>query len=134
MGYTPPRKSYTLQFEQEEMAGLEVITNPVSTGTFLTITEMADAKSADVGEMKTLMSSFAKVLRSWNLEFEGGEPVPTTLEGLMTQEFSFVMDIVLAWMDAVAGTPAPLEKKSSAGGQSQELLLPMGPSSASLAS
>jgi hypothetical protein len=133
MGFKPARKVYTLQFEQYD--GLEVKATSVSTGAFLEIAALADQAKVDIKFMKKLFQSFAEQsLRSWNLENDDDTPIPATLEGLLSQDFEFVFEIIDAWMDTMVGVTEDLKAQSSSGKPSPELSLPMEPLSDSQAS
>jgi hypothetical protein len=144
--YVRQRKVYVLKFEQAEFDGLEVRARSVPLGTFLELIELAtlfDSSTTDVSAenaqaIKGLFSGFASALVGWNLEVEDPEhperhpdPVPATYEGLMAQDTDFVLHIVRAWMDAIAGVSGPLEGPSSGGEKSLEASLPMAPPSPS---
>ena len=91
-----------------------------------------------------MFTGFAEALVSWNLE----EPVldaageeadetrsePATLEGLYSQDMAFALQVIRAWMDAVASVPTPLGQRSADGSPSLEASLPMEVSSPSRAS
>lgn len=140
MGYRRERRIIRLVFEDEELAGLEVRARSVSLGRMLDLLDLADrAKEQDRQAIEHIFRMFADALESWNLEDENDTPVPLTYEGLLGQDTDFVMDLVLAWKDGVAGIRVPLDQPSSDGSASQttagaELLIPMEPLSASLAS
>lgn len=95
------------------------------------LTEWENKDSYTREDMEEVFGEFAKVLVSWNLEDEDGEPVPTTYEGLMSYDFQFVLAVVLGWMQAVAGVPTPLDRPSRDGGPSLVESLPMEPLSQS---
>lgn len=111
MGYVPKRKVYNIKFDDHE--GLEVRATSTSTDAFIRISALAEDDHSN-GDLIMLMTEFATVLKSWNLEEEGPDdtrvPVPATLEGLMSLELDFVQEIINGWMEAVAGVPAPLEQ------------------------
>lgn len=147
VGYTPKRRTFVLEFDDPEFDGLEVRARAVPVGQFLDIVGLADAVDAGgFGELTqeqtvqaftataNLLSSFADVLVDWNVENEDGSPVPATLEGLRQQEFTFVMQIIRAWMAVAAGASDPLGPASNDGAQSVEVFLPMETLSASQAS
>lgn len=142
MGYKRPKKVYKIVFEQKGMAGLEVRARSVSLGQILDLVNLAELADPnrranmldDMGKLKHLFEGLASALVDWNLEDEDGTPVPATLEGLYSQDMEFGLDVALAWMDAVMGVSAPLERPSSSGGPSLEASLPMDVSSASPAS
>jgi hypothetical protein len=109
----------------------------VPLGKFLDLTKLAELQGGTAGpeemdQLRELFSGFADALLSWNLEDETtGEPVPATLDGLLAQEFDFVLQIVMAWLDAISGVAAPLAKPSPAGATTLEASLPMAPLSPS---
>lgn len=135
-GYMPQRKLYRLRFEDRD--GFVVRARSAATGVFMEISTFADDATSDSGikqeQLGRLFDLFSGVLVEWNLLEEDGTPVPATKAGLLSQEFDFVMEIITAWMDAVAGVAAPLEKPSSDGELFPEASIPMEPLSASQAS
>lgn len=135
MGYRREPKIYKLVFADPDMEGLIVRAKSTSVRQFLEIQAMADATEADGAKgMKTLFAAFAGVLVSWNLEDENGQELPTTAETLLDQEFGFVMQIVMAWIEAIADVGEKLGKASTPGSPLLEASLPMEPLSISLAS
>lgn len=69
-------------------------------------------------------------LVSWNLEEVDSRndnfvPVPANYEGLIAQDFDFSLNLAMAWLNSIVGTPGPLEPTSSAGGQPAEESIPM---------
>lgn len=139
-GYTPQRKLYRLKFADEQYEGLEVLASSASMGSILEIQRLAGKmgekptpeESAEISSR--MMNIFGKALRSWNLLDEDDQPVPATTEGLLTQDPDFVMAMVAAWTEAVAGVSAPLDGGSGSGETSQEASLGLGSSSQSLTS
>lgn len=140
MGFKRPAKVYKLLFEDDDMAGLEVKARSMSTGDLLDMAPLLDMKMSnaptadELEQVRDLLERFAEVLISWNLEDEDDEPIPATLEGLLSQDIAFVMDIVQAWADAVSGVPAPLDGRSPSGDPSLAASIPMDALSPSLAS
>jgi hypothetical protein len=138
MGYVRQRKLYKLLFEDPDLAGLEVTTRSSSVDAYQRIAQLSNRRvtnrpsAEDLAEIEHLFEAFTAVLEGWNLEEPAGVPVPATLEGLKSQELPFVMMIILAWMDTVAGVTAPLGTPSRDGGQSLEESMPMEPLSSSL--
>lgn len=139
-GYTPQRKLYKLKFADEEYEGLEVLASSASMGSILEIQRLASKmsekptpeESAEVSSR--MMNIFGQALKSWNLLDEDDQPVPANTEGLLTQDPDFVMAMVAAWTEAVAGVSAPLASGSGSGETSQEASLLLGSSSQSLGS
>jgi hypothetical protein len=129
VGFERTAKSFRLQFSDGKYDGLEVVMRSLSTGRFLEVTELAVtvqqenlAKAA--GEVRKLFEAASESLASWNLT-DGGEPVPATLAGLLAQDFDFVLDVVLAWLDAIASVAPPLPQRSNGSGSPPEVLVPM---------
>jgi hypothetical protein len=135
-GFRRPAKVYKLRFEDDDMAGLEVRARSVPLGQFLELGAVADATSGlapvsseQFGAIRDLFAGFAAALVEWNLEDETGQPVPATLEGVLAQDFEFMLAIVTAWMDAIAGVSAPLPSSSSRGLAGMEAALSLASSS-----
>jgi len=143
MGYVrnKPRK---LEFDDPEMAaGLEVYARPMPIGLMLEITSLMDGdgkiKGKDVvAKLDPILADFADRLVSWNLEDERPDgsrvPVPTTFEGLKSQDFDFGFELLMAWMNTVTGVSDPKEPSSSDGLSSLEGSIPMETLSPSLMS
>lgn len=118
-----------IQFgEDHELHGLEIESRRVKMRELTDITSLAGAPSAtmtdQIGRASKLCEKFAEVLLAWNLEDEEGA-VPCTYEGLMEQDIQFVLQVVKAWIDAVSGVPAPLQRPSGDGEPSPVASLPM---------
>ena len=132
LGYLVEPKGFKLKFE--ERPGLEVTAESLELGEFLNVVKLAGndaleaAKNAD-----QLFVTFANALMSWNVEKRGpdGEvhPVPPTLEGLHSLQFDFVLEIVMAWVQAMGGVDSPLKRGSSNGATNLESSMPMSPPS-----
>ncbi len=133
MGFKKKTTIYELMFADAELEGLEVRAKSVPSGTLLDLMDAASkvdvtVKSFSPGDLlaiKQLLTGFAEALVSWNLEEEDGTPVPPTLESVHAQEITFIMPIVTAWMDAVAGVSSDLGKDSGSGETFPEGSLPM---------
>lgn len=133
MGYRRPRKTYRLVFDDPEYAGLEVRMAGLSVGEFTRLTAalgpvsddpaaLAASASAGTGEV---IAAFTRSIIEWNLEEDDGRPVPVTAEGVNGQDTGFVMTIIMAWMDAIAGVD-PISRASANGGGTAPLgLVPM---------
>jgi hypothetical protein len=119
-GYEPERTLYKLDFSQTKHNGLQVTTASVTMGELLEFAGMADAAEGgrDAKAGQVLLERFASVLEDWNVT-RGGEPVPATYEGLLSQEFGFVMFVISAWISEMAQAPPPLPGSSSSGGTSE---------------
>lgn len=134
MGYQPGRRTYVLQFEDRD--GLEVKTSSCSTAELLDISNLMDQikGQSDMNALAELAPRFEKVLQSWNVEDDNGEPVPATAAGLLGLEHHFGIEIVDAWVTVLLGVPDPLEQPSDDGSLSLVESLPMEPLSPSRAS
>ncbi len=112
MGFKPQRRRYRLTFEDPELAGLEVVARSATVGAYQEIATLADVASPptaeDVQKINHLYKAFADVLISWNIEDEADQPVPATLEGLLTQDMVLILQIIRAWMEAVASVDLDL--------------------------
>lgn len=132
MGYVRALKNYRLIFTDPELDGLEVVAKSASVATYERIAGLATREygtvpsAEDLEEIAALLEAFAEVLVSWNLEERTGKgdkvrPVPATLAGLKAQDLPFVVAIILAWMQAVAGVSTPLDETSGGGGMEESL-------------
>jgi hypothetical protein len=127
MGYKVEKKAYRLKFE--DRPGLEVTAASLPLGDFLNVTKLAGGSAAEAAENAAdLFSAFADSLISWNIEDDNG-PVTPDLAGIKTLDFDFVIEIVMAWVQAMGGVDNPLQKGSSNGETSLESMMPMSPSS-----
>lgn len=133
MGFKKMATVLRLKFEDPSLTGLEVLAKSVPTGDFLDLMDAAskmdltskEFNPEDLKAVRVLIDGFAKALISWNLEDEDDEPVPATLQGVRDQELDFLLPIVTAWMDAVAGVSADLGKASPSGETFPEAAIPM---------
>ena len=120
MGYVRKRKVFVLTFEDPEYAGLEVRATSTSLGNLLGMVDLTQISTRgfrpeDITSINDLFELFSNCLVSWNLEQEDGTPVPCTLAGLRDQDMDFALELIMAWMDGVVSTPAPLPGKSNSG-------------------
>lgn len=129
MGFKRQSKVYRLTFAGE-YAGLSVSARSLPLGKFMKMGKLVDVDVAnptgdDFETLEELFSLFLEALVSWNLEEEDGTPVPVTREALYEQDLAFVLMLVVVYMDAVSGVPAPLDGTSPDGGRSLAESLPM---------
>lgn len=119
MGYK--RKLYHLTWpEDHALHGLEVTTKGLTVERLFKMTTLASglggggaAEQADAATK--LFAEFARCLISWNLEEDDSTPVPATAEGVADQDMGFMIGLIMAWMDAVAGVDIPLPAASPPG-------------------
>lgn len=128
-GFKREGQNICIKFEApHELHGLEIMSRRVRMRDLLQITHMAQLTGGGLAEQiegaGKLCRVFSEVLLSWNLEDEDGA-VPCSYDGMMEQDFGFVLQIVKAWIDAVSGVPIPLSQPSSGGSQSPVQLPPM---------
>lgn len=150
MGFVPQRTAYKLVFEDPKYDGLEVVMTANTVGDVLDdmmggfsgldIQALQDAaKRNDASAMakhvalivETTMGAyeaFVKCLVRWNIETEDGVAVPTTMEGVKTQDTDLVRDVMTAWRAATTEVPQNLDPGSDNGKPSVEASLPMEPS------
>jgi hypothetical protein len=139
VGFKVQRNTYKLIFKDPAYEGLEVTARELSAGQlweFIAAEKetTAGGDGAMEGRRKT-MQMLADALVSWNAEDEDtGEPIPTTLEGLLSQGLGFAGRVMDAWTDALIGISAPLSQTSTAGDPSVEASIPMDAPYVSLAS
>lgn len=119
-GFTPERTLYRLNFQDAQYHGLVVEMTGLRIGVFMEIAELGELdatrlRRADMAKVLRVFEIFADGLHSWNVLDEHGEPVPTTIEGVRTQEFPFIQMLLEQWMEAIGGVPDPLGQPSAAG-------------------
>lgn len=125
MGFKAKTKTMRLVFEGD-YDGLEVVAKSVSTGTFMSLVELAD--KVDNGDMKSvveLFRGFSKALVSWNAEDEDDNPIPADLDGLKSIDFDLALFIIAEWLKGIGNVRAPLESASTSGEISPEVQIPM---------
>lgn len=106
-----PKKTARLVFDGDYQ-GLEVTVRlNVPIRTYLAIQDMSDKN-----KLLDILQEFARIaLVGWNVLDEKDEPVPATVEGLLSIEPGMVTRIVAEWSAAVVKPPAPLAEPSADG-------------------
>lgn len=128
MGYRPKRKIFNLDFAGTEYEGLEVSMRGPTVGEELEL----EALRSQPGNGQKIFKLMTGLLHSWNVEDDTGAPVPTTFDGICTQDSGFIMMVLNATQEAASGVPDPLPQSSPSGEPSPaELALPMEPLSPS---
>jgi len=143
--YQRTPKLYALKFEDHP--GLEVVMKGLSIDAFMSLARQTAALSGldmnapgtrqmndGLAAVDGLFSRFAESLVSWNLDGDAGEPVPADLAGVKSQDFDFILEITLAWMDAIASVDTPLPQPANSPASSPESSLQLANSSSSLSS
>lgn len=126
MAFKRKRKVYRLDFTGTEYEGLEVKVRGLTTGEYLEIVALSAPGTEDeTNETEGMLRMFADHLISWNLvDDDTEEPVPTTYEGVKTNDFVMNSFIVNAWTAAIASVPEGTEKKSLPGDSSLVASIP----------
>ena len=114
MGLQRKRKIYKLDFAGTEYEGLEVKVGGLTTGEYLELVGLSAPGEEGGAETERMLRFFASHLRSWNLE-EDGVAIPTSFEGIVTNDLSMNMTIIGAWTSALADVPEETEKKLPSG-------------------
>lgn len=118
------RRTYLLEFEEgHQYHGLQARTRPTTLGAMV---EMDRARGE--GEERSLVDifrPFADVLISWNVLDENDQPVPATLEGMLTQDSEMMGELVRAWQRATVRVSEGKEPRSTDGSPSVEASIPM---------
>ena len=135
MGFLLTPKTYDLKFEGREYEGLQVSMRGLPLGGYLEIQRIQSLTQESVEDTEKMFDIFVGCLVSWNLEElteDGVRTVPTNRDGLKKLDTDFVLTIIGAWLTAMAGVPAPLERNSESGKPSLEASMPMEVSTANL--
>lgn len=114
MGFQRKRKVYRLDFSGTEYDGLTVNVRGLTTGEYLELVTLTGSNSESNNETEKLLKLLSTHLVSWNLQ-DGEETVPTTFEGVSSNDLAMNMFIVNAWTDAMVNVPEETEKKSLPG-------------------
>lgn len=139
MGFKPGQVTFRLKFEDPSLNGLVVEVEPATVGTIVAFTDMASLASLSgmsitdmdsdmlsrLSGLGSLFDSFAEALISWNVEDRHGNPVPATKAGVYRQGFPFLMQIIAAWTESIAGVPENLGEESTSGSRSEVASIPM---------
>jgi hypothetical protein len=110
MGFRPKRKIYKLDFSGTDYEGLEVSMRGPTVGEELEMESLQGQEGAG-REVFRLMTG---LLVEWNVEDEQG-PVPTTFDGVCTQDSAMITAILNATREAASGVPDPLPSSSLSG-------------------
>lgn len=153
MGYRR-NKTYLLTFEDPEFEGLEIRTRGLSINRAMQTMELAkvldDREGYTTEELRaldTLMRIFAGCpagcdqehpelagqsgghftsrIVSWNLEDEYGNALEPGYRAFTDQDADFTVDVLMAWLEGVMGTPGPLDGTSNDGKPPEVVSIPM---------
>lgn len=124
MSYTYKRTTIRLVFDDPDMKGLEIVCRSLPLGEYFELARLKDDVSTEAAQK--LMVGFAEtVLESWNMREEDGREIPADLAGFLSLEPAFALKIIGAWIEGVAGVPAPLDENSNSGVTYPEVSIPM---------
>ncbi len=127
---------FRIDFEDfEELEGLSVrakfgtLDDYMRSRDLIAAWQAADDKVSRVDGWEALYHEFEIFLVEWNLtDSKTGESVPTTFEGMKSQDSWMILQIIAQWQKAIAGSlSGPKERTPSAGTRSVEGDIPMEP-------
>lgn len=131
------RKLYKFRFEGPDLAGLEVVTKPVTMEEILDLTGDVDALQQGTANKEAVLKMaglLASCLVSWTVEDEDGTPAPLPATGkdLLAEDAALTMAIMTEWSQRMFKVAPPLPDGSGSGATSGlEQSLPMEPLSPS---
>lgn len=125
-GYKRERRTYVMEFTDPEYEGLEVKVRSIPIRNLQHLLSL-DPESTDMKvraeSINQMMCAFAEALVSWNMTDEDGNPIPTTLEYIESEDVDFIMTCISEWMKAVSQVDdaSPLDESSQPGQTTQEV-------------
>ena len=123
-GFKLQPKLYELKFEDGDLDGLQCTMKGVSLGRFLELTVAAEELQTPQGRtpenIEAQFTTMAELLVSWNLEDDEDQPITPSYEALKTFDFSYVQQILRAYMDAFSSVPKDSNETSNSGETSPE--------------
>jgi hypothetical protein len=121
MGFRPEPRRYNLTFEGD-LEGLHVKIGSVSVAQYTEIMSLTLLEMPVEDVIKSqdrLLDLFAEALVEWDLEdADTGEPVPTSKEGVLSQDASLIIRVIAGWREALVSVP-PTSKTPSPNGVSE---------------
>lgn len=125
MAFKRKRKIYRLDFSGTEYDGLEVRVRGLTTGEYLELVSLsAPGTEGEAKETDGMLRLFSTHIVSWNLVDDDDEPVPTTFDGIKSNDLTMNMAIIGAWTDSMVAVPEKTEKKSLPGDSSLVASIP----------
>lgn len=117
-------KRYQLTFEDGDLDGFECTMRGISLEQFIEMSALEMALQTPDGRtpenIEKQFTFIGSLLVGWNLDAEDDTPVPASYEGLKSQDFEFVKQLMKAYMGAVAVVPKDSDSDSNDGGTSPE--------------
>jgi hypothetical protein len=130
MGFTPEEKQYKIDFEEgHALHGLHIVMGSLTLGEYNSMMKRGLVKGANEETLKAndeMIDLFVSKIVSWDLEDAKGNPVPTTREGVDSQDRNYIGQMINAWQMAMLGISELLGKGSLNGSQSLEESLGLG--------
>lgn len=137
MGFRPEPTVYNLSFQGTPLDGLHVRMSCCTIGEYNEM--LRAAASGEEGEEEKvrvtldllrdndrILQLFVNHLISWDLEDMAGQPIPTTREGIDSQERTIIAHCITAWQFAMVNVPNLSKPGSNAGETSEEQSLGLG--------
>jgi hypothetical protein len=138
MGFRPEPTIYNLKFDGTALDGLQArmscCTIAETDDMLRTAVKEGDINEDTLKDNDRILDLFVNHLVSWNLEDLAGQPVPTTREGINSQERGLIAQLIAAWQIAMSTVPNLSPPESSSGETSEEASLGLGSSSTNLGS
>jgi hypothetical protein len=125
MGYKRPVKTFVIEFDDEEYAGLEVEVKSLPLGEFLRVSKMMQNDDKSDEHVEELLKVFAGALVRWNLTEEDDTAVPCDYSGVLTLDIDFAMAVIGGWVNGMADVSKSLGKDSNSTVTSQAPPIPM---------
>jgi hypothetical protein len=117
-GFTVPRRTAEVTFEGTDYDGA-VLRCRLDVALGLALDFAGVTADTPPAEQRDVFLRFGdEVLINWNIEDENGDTVPADGPGLLTQPPAFVISVISHWVAATSAVPAPLGRRSPAGGTS----------------
>ena len=118
MGYRKVPTIYTLADIKDE-DDLVVRMKAIRIGKLRKLMNVVDNDDLEAEAIDEVFKLLEEGLVSWNLEEEGEDgvwrEVPSTMEGIESQELPFVLKILSAWLEQMTGVDDDLGKGSASG-------------------
>jgi hypothetical protein len=139
MGFRPQPTIYNLTFDGTALDGLHVRMscctikeNAAMLRASVRSGDNAGVTAEDLDDNDLILNLFSDHLVSWDLEDLAGQPIPTSRDGVDSQERTIIAQLINAWQIAMVNVPNPSKTESNSGGTSEEESLGLGTSSESL--
>lgn len=115
------KKTYLLKWDEgHPLHGLEISIKGLSIGDLDSLTKVmalagGDFKPEDLVKLDPVIDLITSKIVWWNYEDDNDEVLPITRESVKSLDISDLVPAIEAWMQAVMGVQAPLERASNSG-------------------